>query len=527
MKTPIRIIFLIIFLMTFSKCAKRGFIDGGPKDTLAPVLRYSTPENFSTNFNAKQIKIYFDEYIKLKDVSKQLIVSPPQKYKPEVLPMNASKFITIKLKDTLLPNTTYSLNFGQSIQDNNEGNPFEQFRYVFSTGDYIDSLMLGGMVKDAFNKEVASNITVMLYEVNDTYNDSVVFKKMPNYVTNTLEYGNKFVLENLKEGKYKLVALEDKNNNYLFNPKSEKIGFNSEFITIPNDTLYELELFREITQFSPTRVYLEKENKLVLGFEGLYDKEPIKMKIKDDWVTPTTTKYPKKDSIEIWFPSFETDTIRVNVNEKDYKIIPRKVEKDSLIVNAEKTGLIDFGTKAIIEYNRPLKNIDKSKITLYDNDSLSVAYQLKNDEWLKQISIDWELQEKEKYRIEILPEAFEDLFGSKNDSLEFKYFTKAISNYGNLDLELVNVKSFPLIVQLADNKGETKYEAVVNEPKVSFKLINPLKYTVRFIYDTNKNGIWDPGNYLEKKQSEEVLYYPELIDVRQNWDVEQAIDLGG
>lgn len=118
-------------------CAKRGSITGGLKDTLAPVLTMSFPKNYSTDFKAKEIKLTFDEYIKLKNTNKQLIISPPMKYEPLIYPTNVSKYINIKIQDTLLPNTTYSFNFGQSITDNNEGNPLNQFKYVFSTGSIV------------------------------------------------------------------------------------------------------------------------------------------------------------------------------------------------------------------------------------------------------------------------------------------------------------------------------------------------------------------------------------------------------
>src|SRR5690606_1739246 len=117
-------------------------------------------ENFSTNFNAKEIIINFDEFVTLKDVNKQLIVSPPLKYRPEITPYTASKQIKIRLKDTLQPNTTYSCNFGQSIEDNNENNKLRGCKYVFSTGSYVDSLSRSGYVKDALDKDTQSYVSV-------------------------------------------------------------------------------------------------------------------------------------------------------------------------------------------------------------------------------------------------------------------------------------------------------------------------------------------------------------------------------
>jgi hypothetical protein len=240
--------------IAFVSCAKRGTITGGLKDTIAPKMVSSLPKNYSTNFNGKDIKIYFNEYVKLKNVNKQLIISPPMKRQPEILPYTASKYITIRIKDTLQPNTTYSFNFGKSIEDNNEGNPYQQFKYVFSTGSYIDSLALNAKVKDAFDLKVADYVTLMLYEVNEKYTDSLIYKQAPRYITNTLDSLKVVKFENIKEGKYQLIALKDVNSNNKFDPKTDKIGFQKEYITIPNDTLYELELFKETTPFKAVNV---------------------------------------------------------------------------------------------------------------------------------------------------------------------------------------------------------------------------------------------------------------------------------
>ena len=142
----------MIFLLIIVSCAKRGSISGGLKDTIAPVLKVGFPKNYSTSFTGQSIKLTFDEYVKLKDINKQLIISPPIAKKPQILPLTASKTVSINFLDPLEPNTTYSLNFGQSIEDNNEGNPYKQFKYIFSTGTFIDSLSISGNIKDAYNK---------------------------------------------------------------------------------------------------------------------------------------------------------------------------------------------------------------------------------------------------------------------------------------------------------------------------------------------------------------------------------------
>ena len=190
------------------------------------------------------------------------------KYPPVVTPTNASKYINIRIKDTLQPNTTYSFNFGSSIQDNNEGNPYQQFKYVFSTGTYIDSLTFKGYIKDAYAREVDNFVSVMLYEANDKYKDSVIYKEFPRYITNTLDSLRTFEFENLKAGKYLLVALKDKSANNKYNPKDDKIGFIKHFITVPNDTIFELELFKETLPLKTFKPIQASGNKLLLPYEG-------------------------------------------------------------------------------------------------------------------------------------------------------------------------------------------------------------------------------------------------------------------
>jgi len=299
-------------------CAKRGSITGGPKDTIAPILKSSFPENYNINFKAKEIKLTFDEFVILKNLRKQLVVSPPMKNEPLISPTTASKYITIKIKDTLEPNTTYSFNFGQSLTDYNEGNPYNQLKYVFSTGSYIDSLSLSGKVKDAFEKEAESFISVMLYEVNDTFNDSIIYKENPRYITNTLDSLKTFRLENLKAGKYLLVGLKDNNSNNKYDPKKEKIGFIKDFITIPNDTLYEVELFKEVLPFKAFRPSQASGNKLLMGYEGdmsLQKSRPEIILKNNDEILPTIiTQFPKKDSLQIWYKPLKADSLQIHVS---------------------------------------------------------------------------------------------------------------------------------------------------------------------------------------------------------------------
>ncbi|TDE31752.1 DUF2141 domain-containing protein [Flavobacterium ranwuense] len=533
LKNNLKYTFFLLLLVIVG-CAKRGSITGGLKDTIAPVLKASFPENFSKNFKGNEIKLVFDENIKLKNLNKQLIISPPMKYEPSILPTTPSKTITIKIKDTLQPNTTYSFNFGQSIADNNEGNPFNQFKYVFSTGDYIDSLSLGGTVKSAYDKEVESFVSVMLYDVNDTFKDSIVYNENPRYVTNTLDSLKTFRFENLKAGKYLLVAMKDYNSNNKYNPKTDKIGFSKDFITIPNDTIYELELFKETLPFKAFKPSQASGNKLLLGYDGVVnsanDRPKIILKNNTDVLSTITTKFPKKDSLQIWYKPIKTDSLNLAVAKDKYetnftfKIKDQK--KDTLNITPVQSGTLNFRDKFTLESSTPLIRIENSKINLVNNVKAAVPFTTEYDEFNQKLYFDFKKEPLENYTFEILPGALTDFFEKSNDTLTYKLNTRNTSDYGNLSVALENVKQFPVIVELTNIKGDVlATEYTEKNTTIDFNLIEPALYTLRAIYDTNKNKEWDSGNYLEKRQAEEVIYFSKEIDVRANWDVNQIFDL--
>lgn len=528
--------FLLVFLML--SCAKRGSITGGLKDTLAPVLKYSSPKNMNTNFKGNEIILGFDEYVKLKNLNKQLIISPPMKHEPLILPTNASKVITIKIKDTLQPNTTYSFNFGQSIADNNEGNAINQFKYIFSTGSYIDSLSISGQIKDAYEKNVDNFVSVMLYEVNDTFKDSLIYKQSPRYITNTLDSLRTFKLENLKAGKYLLVALKDKGSNNRYNPKDDKIGFLKHYITVPNDTVFELELFKEVLPLKTFKPIQASGNRLYLPYEGKQNFKnampKVVLKHNNDVLENIVTAFPKKDSLQVWYKPFKMDKVdslsievsRENYNKKfSFKIKDQK--KDTLNITALQNGVINFRDRFTLESSTPLVKFDKSKIKLVNKDSVAVDFTTEYNEFEQKLYIDFKKEPVEKYNVTLFPGALTDFFEKTNDTLAFKLNTKEYSDYGNLVLNLQNVKRFPIIIEATNAKGDIVYASDYSEgkTKIEFNLMVPDKFTIRIIYDDNKNKIYDSGNFLNKTYAEEVFYYQSEVDVRTNWDVDQPIDL--
>ncbi len=527
MRVPlIRIFYLVLLTITLASCANRGTPNGGEIDTEPPEILKAQPENYSTNFKSDEIIINFNEYVKIKDLRKQLIISPPMDNTPIVTPASgASKTITIKIIDTLKANTTYAFNFGESIVDNNESNPFPYYRYVFSTGNVIDSLSVKGFVEDALLKEPDTFISVMLYEKDSTYSDSIVFKEKPRYITNTLDSVTTFSIDNIKAGTYKLIALKDENSNYLFNQKKEKIGFHQGFITVPTDTTYKLKLFNEKVNFKAIKPIQDGESRIIFPYEGSY--EDIRISVlgekPDDYKT-RKIKDTQTDTLYYWYkPKFEADStffiVTNGIKVDTFKHRFRTIKKDSLKIKSLLSGTLNFNEDFSLEGNIPLSKIDTTKITLIDKDSLAVPYTVKYDSIYNRYKFLIDKQEGQTYKFRLLPGTLTDFYDDTHkDTLIYSLNTKLKSEYGNIRVNLRNAK-LPLIVQLINSKGDIKYENYASDsPVVDFTDLSPSKYELRVIVDTNKNKIFDTGNFLLGIQPERVIYSEPIEEVRANFD---------
>ena len=525
----ILIIFSIGLLIV--TCASRGRPTGGDIDEDPPVIVKSEPENYTTNFKGDEIRIYFDEFVKLKNIQKQLIVSPPMDNAPIIGPLSASRYISIKIIDTLKPNTTYAFNFGQSIVDNNEENPFSYYRYVFSTGPSIDSLSVKGIVVDAEKREPDSFISVMLYEADSTYTDSIVYKQKPKYITNTLDSLTTFSIDNIKEGRYKLIALKDENGNFTYEPKSDKIGFIDGFIDVPKDTSYVIKLFKQTPDFKVGRLYQAGETRIGVPFEGNSEETSIRIleTLPEDYRS-IITKDTETDTLYYWYkPKLELDSTFFEVRKLSHtdtlKFKFKSADKDSLIITNLTSGNLVFNKNFAIESSTPLEAISKEKIRIVDKDSIEVLFEANYDSIFKRYEFPIKLEESQTYRATFLPGAFTDFYGAQNDTLNFGFRTRQKSDFGNIRVNLRNAK-FPLIVQLVDERDKVLYEQYTEStPVIDFSDIDPKNYYIRVIFDDNKNGKFDSGNFLKGSFPERVSYYNRLIEVRANFDYVEEFTL--
>ena len=507
--------------------------EGGPKDKTPPMLIKAIPEVNTLNFEDKRIRLFFDEYIKLDDFRNQLVVSPPiDKGIYSINPQSgASKYIQIDINEVLPKNKTYVFNFGQSIVDNNEGNVLPYFKYIFSTGNFIDSLKVTGNVKNVINRNTEEYISTFLYPVDEDYSDSIIYNSLPRYVGSTLDTTS-YEISNIKAGKYLMIALKDLNKNLLFDPEFEEIGFLDDFIELPNKENLNFNLFKEELEFQSFKPYLETKNKINFGFKGNHN--GVKISLIDNSLSSydhTVTKDPKKDTLNYWISDIEYDSLKFNVTKKNYSksftLKYRESKKDSLKLNASVENTLDLDNKFKISSNIPLKKIDKYFISLLNRDSVSVPFDTKIDKNKFDAIFDFELIPNEKYYLSLYPNALHSFLGFTNDSINYIFSTKKRSDYGTIKLNISSPIESPLIVQLTnlDENVIKEKHISINEASCIFKNIKPSKYYIKIIIDENKNGKWDTGSYLKKIKPEKTFHLEKELDVRANWILEERVTL--
>ena len=518
-------------LLLWAACARVGSPTGGEQDKTPPKVVKTIPPNESVNFTGNRIRIYFDEFVTLRDIRKQLIISPPLAYFPEITPSgNASKYINIKILDTLRPNTTYTFNFGKSIQDNNEGNPLSFYTYTFSTGNTIDSLTLKGSIKDALRPKAENFVNIMLYEMGEKYSDSVVYKQRPIYVVNTLDSLTTFELSHLKTGKYMLVGMKDKDNNYLFDPKTDKIGFHPTPITIPTDSSYTLSLFKEVPQTQASRPFQSGEQRISIGYQGEKDSiqvtplPPFPANWK--WVVE---KEPTKDTLWLWYHPKVEDSLKLIVksNRADTtKVNLRKMKPEKWKITPEFKGISPTEEEIVLSSNTPIRAFNKEAIKLIvAKDSTEVGFEPIFTANTSQITFKVKVKEGEKYLFKAF-NAFENFFGQKSDTLQESFSAKKAEAFGSLKLTFRDNISLPFMIELTDKDAKkVLYEQYVEQtsPTYNFPFVKAGNYRLRVIEDRNRNRKWDTGNFLGRLLPEPVRYFTKEIELRANWEVEQEI----
>ncbi|MFC2100792.1 Ig-like domain-containing protein [Bacteroidota bacterium] len=552
----------MIFLL--ASCANIVPPSGGPKDVAPPKVIRSNPENYAINFKEDNIRIYFNEFIRLKNIASQVIISPPIDKMPDF--KVRSKSIIIEFKEPFKDSTTYTIYFGDAIVDITEENPATNYQFVFATGSIIDTLSVKGRILNAFNLTPEKGIYVMLYE---NHEDSVPMNEKPYYLSKTNATG-KFELNNLKKDDYKIFALKDNNSNYMYDLPNEQIAFLDSLIepkafkkdpkldTIIKDTLvtdtvninnvikageYQLLLFEEIDS-------IQRLNKTTLLRTGLVEiifkyptrnleLIPIYETLDDQWYLMEYSN--NKDTLNLWSTNKDRDTITLQIKENDsildtinIKFIVKSRGRRSisgfgknpkLVLTPKSFGKHNLNKPVIINCYHPVKDFDFSNIIMIEGkDTLKARSIDFKDELKRNIRITHSWEEKTTYQFIFPDSCLYDLYGFSNDSLKLTINTKEMKDYGTLkvNIQLENPGE-QYIIQFLNTEEKILQEKIITESGwIEYEYLLPGKYKLKAIHDQNKNRQWDRGVYLEHKQPESVYYFKTELQIRANWEIEES-----
>ena len=534
---------LLLFVLAFlvQSCARVGSPVGGTKDSIAPKFLSSNIDStrINVNRNIKELRLDFDEYITLKDINKNLIISPPIKNIKRILPSNiANKFVLIQWTDTLQANTTYNFNFGNSIVDNNEANILRYFNFAFSTGDKLDDLYISGEIKDAMaiKKATTENkFVVGLYQVKDTIN----YRQKPYYITKVDEDGY-YELNYLSPGKYKIIAFEDENGNSMYDPGKEKVGFQKETVDVEKSISgLNLKLYPSRKPLKYLEIK-EAPGGVSMAFEGKPENvkvEPLNEKIKEYKVTHV----PKSDTVRIWFDAVKSDVGQTSTENLKfgYNADGKKdtLYNASLFYKYNAKNLMDInndiGGNALapksdfkILSNYYLDKIDPEKWVLKSDSVTTQQFTARISESNPyQILVQSDFVEGKKYQLTIPKETVSSFFAKNTQSKRFDFEADKIENYGSLAFEIENAPASSYWIQLLDTSEKVVYQKYTKGSKVKFDILKPAEYIVRILVDNNNNKYWDEADFLNEVFAEESFVFYKAVVIRPLWDTNENWDL--
>ena len=480
----------------------------------------------SSEVRPELITLYFNEFLKLKNKRKNILFSPPvQNY--ELIRRKRSIDILLP-KDSLKPNTTHTIQFGKAVRDITEGNPAKGFVYVFSTGETVDSLNLNGRVVDAFTRDSVSDVSILLYQDPEP---EAIKTKRPYFYSEADEQGQ-FGFQYLKAGDYQVYALKDLNNNLQYDP-GEQVGLLGNTLTLQGDTVLQpIPLFEEkLQQPEIIEAKSKARGKVSLTFNQALDTFRI-----DQFSVAERYWHLQKQGAEgiIYHPPSSDDSLELvltlNKAVQDTVTINRSAgfAKDqpadttlSLTLKREK---VRPDSAIVFHSNHPLTAVDTKEFLAF-KDSLPIrklkpAIKGANQ---KQLLIDGPFKPDSAYRLIVDSGGVTDLYGNSNDSVSrsVKVFSPE-----ELGLAVINVEVPPLdrgqvILNLLDKDGNVLREDFLNtaDSTVTYKQLKPGKYRIKAIVDRNGNGFWDEGEFFDGLRPEPVLFYPQVLDVKANWEM--------
>lgn len=521
-----------------TRCAQITPLSGGKKDTTPPKILKSVPENASVNFTAQEVDIQFDEYITVKDLANQLVVTPQLSETPDI--EASGKKLKIKFTSPLKANTTYKLFFGNAIMDIRENNSLQNFEYVFSTGNSIDSLKLSGQVINAFDKQPADKLLVGLYNADAL--DSIVYKEKPLYISKTDGTGN-FKFNYLPDASFKIVAIRDQNKNFLYDGSEEQIAFSNTLVS-PKDSLrLTMHLFKEV----PFKNFIKKASSNEYGKAYIiYNKAQNEIKgVKANGLINYTINQ-LKDSLTLYYNNtYDTLTTYVEYQYKKTDTLYIKVASKAVYTKQQTSGFIKYILNSNITAQLPFyelpkftlnfpieeKSIKKDKISLYEvKDTTKHVKEfsiINQSAYSTSFTIQSSFKPETSYRLIFNKGAFVNEAGRINDSICYNFKTTYNDDYGQLSLKLFFPKKENYLVQLLNDKAQ-----IIKENKIEFALTSTSEklmkyenlisgnYFIKVVEDANKNGLFDSGDYFLHQQAETIFINPTPVKLLAGWEIE-------
>lgn len=518
---PSTTVFLSLVLMgILLSCASPRPLTGGEEDKAPPAIieAESTP-NKQVNFTGNEITITFDEWVVLKDIYSQLLVSPLMPDQPDI--KQKGKAIIITLPDSLEESTTYSINFGNAITDLNEGNILENYSFVFSTGPVLDSISLNGRVTDAVNLQPAEGLWVMMHEAGV---DSAIYKIKPAYVAKTNKEG-RWTINNIREGSFEVFALKDANLNFLYDQDSELFGWmDSIVVTNQSATLPDIVVFPRRPKVIVQGVTHTVPGLLSFVIPGPQPKAlPILTPNLDSVIT-----FWDQDTLRMWYPpeivysgiailGVDTTVIR---NAKE----PISAEKLKLTMVTSRLHPLD---SVRFTARVPLVSIDTSKIRIMQDSLGDIPFTLKRDSLSPlAFSLHGRWKPLLRYHIALMPGALSDYWGRANDTLKHTFVVTQADQYGIFRLTITGLDSLNqyLFHILSGNKVQERFVFTgVDSTTITSAPLLPGKYLFELIEDENRNGMWDTGDYDRRIKPERKKFFtPD--NLRAGWDLEAKLE---
>lgn len=516
------LVYVVSFIVLMYSCANPVAPSGGEVDINPPIAKIIQPASGITNYQGDRIEFIFDEYIVYSSGLDKLLITPPMSEKPKVF-VKGKKLI-IKLPENLADNTTYNISLLGAISDYNAGNTLNILKHVFSTGDYIDSASISGLVKNAYNNKNLEKITIGLYPVEDT---SILIKSKPLYLVQSDASGN-FKIENVKEGYYKLAAIEDKNLNFLFDQTNERISLPSNPIFVTNNTVLE----QNLKLFNNESKALVEDYKL-LGNNSLYftfnkEIESISLDVEPYFINDVVRLSNFNDTL---FYHWSVDSLKAakfyfNLNNESLDTIDvnySKNKRDSILKIESKQ--IALSQPIVIKNSLLIAGIDTNQIEIRDTSSNLIDYTFEIKE--NRLLLYSNFKALNSYSIKVNKGAIDYLNGSQNKNELFTEFgVNELEIFkSNLILSFnTEIKSQSILELLNSKEQKIKQFDITNQSKLTIKDLKEGVYYIRIYADLNNNAKWTTGSLEKNYEAEPCLFYSPKIEMKANWDKDFSIN---